>query len=223
MAVYPAQDYLKTIVAGISSNYSVGSYTTWNIGIGSLNYSQSSGFSGIRIAAGNTVTAAITDILSETSTSKHYSVSIPYGATSSYTYINILCRYQGNLRQMLSIKRSVFGGTNTIYFDFDYDHSTRTLSNMVMYTSSGTRYTWDDIYGPIATWNDIGNEIIEDSFSDPTKVVIANGSSGSIWNTNTGKTRTYRCLIGNYPSQTYTANQGIRFADLDSIYESQSL
>ena len=90
------------------------------------------------------------------------------------------------------------------------------LYNMTLVLGS-TSYTYDNVFGPIATCSDIfaatGLEQ-DDTPETPSEVVYAANNKNTQVIINTDRTYEFEFFIINNPSQTYSNKQAVRYADL---------
>lgn len=220
MAVSPAEDILRTLTYDYITTVGSARYSQ---NTGSILCSSTTGNINNKLSfscfiIGNGTTKNITS-------NGHYYLSFNTGSSSSNRMLDInLKMTSSNGMKLLDVKYSFknLGANKTYTLTLDVDGFTSMgfsqprLYNMTLVLGK-VSYTYDNVFGPIATCSDIfaatGLEP-DDSPETPSEVVYAANNKNTQVIINTDRTYEFEFFIINNPSQTYSNKQAVRYADL---------
>ena len=218
MAVSPAEDILRTLTYNYYSSTS-----------GSATYTQTTGIikSNATANANNISCRCVISCNNTTKTvssNDHYSLTFATGSSSTNRKldINLTMIVQGSTQLDVLYSFTNLGASQTYTITFDVDgfatsgYAAPRLYNITLVLGS-TSYTYDDIFGPIATCSDIFTAcgIKSNNPKIPSEVVYADGYSyTTIAIMNEDETYQYTFYIIDKSSQIYSSYQGVRYADL---------
>lgn len=225
MAVSPAEDILRTLTYNYSASYGSATYTRTT---GIIKSNTTANTSGISCSC-TIVCTSTTKIISRNG---HYSLNFNTGtaSTNRTLYISLMMDVQGTPQLNAKFSFTNLGANQTYTLTFDANgfaiqgNASPRLYNITLVPGS-TSYTYDDIFGPIATHSDIFTACgIGDIPETPSEVVYADNNSDTLSITNEDITYNYAFYIIDNPSQTYSNSQGVRYADLKKdIWASSSI
>ena len=215
MAVSPAEDILRTLTYNYSASYGSATYTRTT---GIIKSNTAVNTSGISCSC----TIVCTSSTKVIELNGHYSIKFNTGSTSSSRtlYITLKMDVQGSTKLNAKFSFSNLGANQTYTLTLDADgFATQGLASPRLYNITlvpgSTSYTYDDIFGPIATCSDIFTACgIGDIPETPSEVVYADNNTNTWSITNKDITYNYAFYIIDNPSQTYGNSQGVRYADL---------
>lgn len=220
MAVSPAEDILRTLTYNYYSSTTSGSATyTQTTGIIKSNTTATdNNISCSCIIRGNNTTKTV-------SSNGHYSLTFATGSstTNRKLNINLTMTVQGSSQLDVLYSFTNLGASQTYTITFDVDgfatsgYAAPRLYNITLVLGS-TSYTYDDIFGPIATCSDIFTAcgIKSNTPKTPSEIVYSDGYSNiTLPIMNEDETYQYTFYIIDKSSQTYSSSyQGVRYADL---------